>query len=319
MEIKKRMKKISLVLSIIFMVAIITSCGNTGKFSTETPVTAQATTIKSAFPIIIKDSYDREVKIEKEPQRIVSLAPNITETVFALERGDRLVGRTEYCDYPAEAAKIESVGTLKTPSIEKIASLKPDLVIASTHFNKDILKKLEELNITTVVLYGEENFDGVYETITKIGSILDSEEKALAVIGEMKKKVDMVAKKVQGKDKPSVYYVVGYGKQGDYTPGGNTFISQLIAMAGGKNAADDIEGWKYSLEKLIEKNPELMVCPSDGGFKQGLETTNGYKDLDAVKNGKLYEFDANLVNRQGPRLADGLVELAKIIHPEAMK
>jgi len=310
------MKKIIIVLTTIFLITGIISCGTAQK---ATPKATVTTDNNSIFPMTIKDSYDREVRIEKEPLKIVSLAPNITETIFAIERGDRLVGRTDYCDYPAEAAKIESIGSLQTPSIEKIAGLKPDLVIASTHFSKDTLKKLEELGITTVILYGEENFDGAYETISKVGQILNSEKKTDSIIADMKLKVAKVKKNVEGKDKPSVYYVVGYGKSGDYTAGKKTFIGQLIEMAGAKNAADDIDQWKYSLEKLIEKNPDIMICPVNVGYKQGLESTNGYKNLIAVIEGKLYEFDQNLIERQGPRLADGLVEMAKIIHPEAMK
>lgn len=328
------MNRILKLLTVVFLIVSLTACGNvkdaaqntTGINSAastiETSVASQTaatdtTAKKTNYPMTIKDSYDREVVIDKQPQRVISIAPNITETIFALEAESVLVGRTEYCDYPPETSKIESVGTIQEPSIEKIAELKPDLVIASTHFSKDTLTKLEELKIPTVVLYGEESFEGVYETISKVGNILNSNEKAELLILDMKKKVEDVKKAVEGKDKPKVYYVIGYGKSGDYTAGNNTFIGQLLEMAGAENAAADVTDWKYSLERLIEKNPEIMICPSVGGYKQGLEATNGYKDLDAVKNKKLYEIDENLINRQGVRLADGLVELAKIIHPEA--
>jgi iron complex transport system substrate-binding protein len=106
---------------------------------------------------------------------------------------------------------------------------------------------------------------------------------------------------------------------GDFTAGKGTFIGKMIEMAGGKNAADDVEGWSYSLEKLVEKNPDIMICSMYYDTKKGIQSTNGYKDLDAVKNGKLFEIDNNLLDRQGPRLADGLVELAKIIHPESFR
>ena len=310
-----KMKKLMLALLVLLVISSITACGTTPKAALNTTETTEG----SIFPMTIRDSYDREVRIEKEPQRIIALAPNITEIMFALGREDQLVGRTDYCDYPSEVSKIASIGSLQTPSIEKIATLKPDLVIASTHFSKDTLKKLEELKIPTVVLYGDEDFEGVYETISKAGKILNAEKNAEIIIGDMKKKVDTVTKNVEGKDKPSVYYVIGYGKSGDYTAGKNTFIGQLIKMAGAKNVADDVDEWKYSLEKLIEKNPDIMICSLDGGVKQGLESTNGYKDLKAVEDGKLYAFNTNLIDRQGPRLADGLVELAKIIHPEALK
>ncbi len=329
------MNRILRFLTVVFLIFSLAACGNvkdsaqnttevnsvssTIETSVASEKAADTTVQKTVFPMTIKDSYDREVIIEKEPQRVISIAPNITETIFALEAESILVGRTEYCDYPPDTSKIESVGTLKEPSIEKIAELQPDLVIASTHFSKDTLTKLEELKIPTVILYGEESFEGVYETISMVGNVINSNEKAELLISDMKKKVEGVKKAVEGKDKPTVYYVIGYGKSGDYTAGNNTFIGQLLEMAGADNAAADVTDWKYSLERLIEKNPEIMICPSVGGYKQGLETTNGYKDLDAVKNKKLYEIDENLINRQGVRLADGLVELAKIIHPEAFK
>ncbi|QNU67081.1 ABC transporter substrate-binding protein [Ruminiclostridium herbifermentans] len=330
------MNRILKVLTVLLIIFSLTACGNikdTEQNSTmansegstiEASVASKTAEIESAmhktiFPMTIKDSYDRELILDKQPQRVISIAPNITETIFALEAESMLVGRTEYCDYPPETSKIESVGSIQEPSIEKIVELKPDLVLASTHFSKDTLTKLEELRIPTVVLYGEESFEGVYETIFKVGNILNSNEKAERLVAEMKKKVEGVKKAIEGKDRPSVYYVIGYGKSGDYTAGSNTFIGQLLEMAGAENAAADVTDWKYSLERLIEKNPDIMICPSVGGYKQGLETTNGYKDLDAVKNKRLYEIDENLITRQGARLADGLVELAKIIHPEAFK
>ncbi|PYG89075.1 iron complex transport system substrate-binding protein [Ruminiclostridium sufflavum DSM 19573] len=325
------MKRIINLLAVLFFVVSLAACGNINDTALNTAEMSQAgsvtntsaasgTTVQNArYPMTIKDSYDREIIIEKEPQRIVSVAPNITETIFALEGGTGLVGRTDYCDYPAEASKIESVGTLQEPSIEKIAELKPDLVIASTHFSEDTLAKLEGLKIPTVVLYGEESFDGVYATISSVGKIINKEEKAKSLIAGMKEKTENVKKSVEGRDKPSVYYVISYGKSGDYTAGKDTFIGQLLETAGAENAAADVADWKYSLERLIEKNPDIMICPSIGGYKQGLEATNGYKDLSAVKNNKLFEIDENLINRQGPRLAEGLVELAKIIHPEAFR
>lgn len=271
------------------------------------------------YPITIKDSYEREVVIEKEPEKVISIAPNITETIYALKRSEKLIGRTDFCDYPENVMQVASIGSLTEPNIEKITELKPDLVIASTHFKKEVLQKLEEMNIKVVVLYGEESFEGVYETIEKVGTVLNALDEANKVVEEMKAKVQDVLSKVKDKDKPNVYYVVGFGQYGDYTAGKDTFISRIIEMAGGKNAADDVIGWKYSLEKLVEKNPDILICSKYYNAKDGIKSTNGYKDLTAVKNDGLHEIDNNMIDRQGPRLADGLVEMAKIIHPEAFK
>ncbi len=193
------------------------------------------------YPLMIEDSYGRKVTINKEPMRVISIAPNITETIFALGQGEKLVGRTDYCEYPEAAKEIESIGSLQSPNIEKILSLNPDLVIASTHFKKDVLEKLEELDLKVMVLYGEESFQGVYQVIEKLGTVLNAKEEADKVIANMK-------------------HVVGFGESGDYTAGRGTFIGEMIKMAGGKNAADDVKGWKYSLERLVEKDPDILIC-----------------------------------------------------------
>lgn len=270
---------------------------------------------KATYPINVVDSYDREVKIESEPMRIISIAPSITETIFALGAGDKLIGRTDYCNYPQEVKDIESIGSLQEPSIEKIVDLKPDLVIASTHFKEDVLKKLEEADVKVVVLYGEESFEGVYEVIEKVGQVLDKKDAADSLVSNMKSRVDNVIDRVKDLEKKDVYYVVGFGEYGDFTAGGDTFIGNMIEMAGGKNAADDVKGWKYSLENLVEKDPDILICSMYGDTKDKLVNANGYKELTAVKEGRLYEIDKNLLELQGPRLVDGLEALAEIIHP----
>ncbi len=309
--------------SLFFVLAILIVFSFTGcagnNVSNNNTIIKNSEEVSDVFPMTVLDSYGRQVKLNKEPQKVISVAPNITEIIFALGKSKSLIGRTEYCDYPEEAKGITSIGSLKEPSIEKIAELRPDLVIASTHFQKETLQKLEELGIKVVVFYGEESFEGVYGTIEKVGTVLNAKEKAVGLVSEMKAKVKNVLDKVNGKSHPSVYYVVSFGKSGDYTAGKDTFIGKMIEMSGGKNAADDAKGWSYSLEKLMEKNPEIMICPKYYDTKKGIESANGYKDLDAVKKGSLFEIDNNLLDRQGPRLAEGLTELAKIIHPEAFK
>lgn len=262
------------------------------------------------------DSYHRVITIAQEPSRVVSLAPGITEIIFALGKGKTLVGRTDYCDYPEEAGGIESVGNIMNPSIEKIVELNPDIVIASTHFQKTVLKKLEDLGVKVAVLYGEENFDGVYDTIRQVGKILNSNEKAAQVITAMQKKVTYITSAVEHGRKPKVFYIVFYGDGGFYTAGQGTFIGNMLTLAGGDNAAADSKGWQYSIEKLVEKDPEFLICSKFYHTKSVLERTPGLKDVQAVKEGRLLEIDHNLLDRQGPRLAEGLETLARLLHPE---
>ena len=133
----------------------------------------------------------------------------------------------------------------------------------------------------------------------------------------MKTTVNSVINAVKGKEKPSVYYVIGFGEYGDFTAGGDTFIHQIITMAGGNNIASDIEGWSFSLEMIVDSDPDILVCSKFWDSKESILITNGYKDLKAVQNGSLFEIDNNMLDRQGPRLAEGLKALAKIIHPDA--
>lgn len=308
-------KKILLIAVSVLMIFVMTACG--GNNNVPGGDKNGELNEKVQYPLTVKDSFDREIILDNEPQRVISVAPNITETIFALRKQDKLVGRTDFCDYPEAALSIEPIGSLQLPNIEKIVELKPDVVIASTHFQKEVLHKLEEVNIKVAVLYGEESFEGVYDTIRKVGILLNAEDKAEEVVSGMKGKVELAKSKVEGLDTPDVYYVISYGEFGDYTAGRDTFIARIIQMAGGKNAADDVEGWKYNLERLLEKDPDILICSKYFETKAGIQNTSGYKDLSAVKNGKLFEIDNNMLDRQGPRLADGLLEMAKIIHPDA--
>ncbi|KHO39821.1 ABC transporter substrate-binding protein [Clostridium tetani] len=310
-------KRLSLLLLSVFLTFSIVACSSSNN-KDENKNTSN-TSENTAYPLKIKDSFGREVTIEKEPSKVVSLGPNVTETIFALGKGKKVIGRTEYCDFPKEAEKINTIGTLQSPNIEKIVELKPDVVIASTHAKKENLDKLNQLGITTIALYGEEDFEGAYDVISSIGKVLNSNKEANAIVNNMKKKVNFVKEKVKEKDTPSVYYVIGFGKGGDFTPGKDTFLHKLITLAGAKNAGEDAVNWKYSLEKLIEKNPDIIICSKYFDAKKGLQGTTGYTDLKAVKNNKLFEIDNNMLDRQGPRLADGLEKLAKLIHPDAFK
>ena len=264
----------------------------------------------------LEDAYHRMIAIDTIPSRVVSVAPNITEIVFALGEGKRLVGRTDYCDHPAEAASIESIGNITEPSIEKVVSLNPDIVIASTHFQKDTLDKLEDLGIKVAILKGEESFEGLYDLILQVGQVLHSRRRAAELVLDLQKKVADITLKVEKAPKLTVFYLIFYGDFGFYTAGQDTFIGNMITMAGGDNVASDSKGWQYSIEKLVEKDPDILICSKFYNAKEMLEKTPGFKELTAVRDGKLLEIDHNLLDRQGPRLVEGLETLARLLHPE---
>jgi iron complex transport system substrate-binding protein len=310
-------KKVALLFLSIFMVSsLLTGCTST---TTNTEKTENTT--NTTYPLEFTDAYDRKVILDKKPERIVSLSPNMTETVSALDSLDRLVGRTDYCDYPVDVKNIESIGDITDPNIEKIVELKPDVVLASSLTKKEVIDKIEQLGINVVVIIEQENFDGAYTLIEKVGQVIDKNEDATKVIEGMKDKIDEVETKVKdAKTNPKIYYVVGFGQYGDYTATGETFISTAIEKSGGLNIAKDVTGWKYSLESIVENDPDIIICPiNPEKLKSEFVQTNGYKDLRAVKEGKVFEVDNSKLDRQGPRLAEGLEELAKAIHPELFK
>ncbi|WP_350342818.1 ABC transporter substrate-binding protein [Proteinivorax tanatarense] len=271
------------------------------------------------FPLTITDSYDNEVTLEEKPERIITVAPSITETIFALGQEDYLVGRTDFCDYPNEVGQIESIGTLQEPNIEKIVELEPDVVVASTHFSEDVYNKLTELDIKVVLLNPQDSFEGVYHVIEKLGKILDANKEAEELVSEMEETIEQVTEKVQDQPNPRIYYVVGYGEHGDFTAGGDTFINEIIEMVSAENVASEIEGWNYSLERLVEQDPDMLIVSKHNNAKEGIMEASGYKELTAVKEERVYEIDNNLLDRQGPRIAEGLKQLAKIVHPDVFK
>lgn len=317
--------KVALLLAMIMLVMGLAGCGEkandstlveTGAIVPEENSGEAASVADTIYPLDFTDSYGNVVTIEAEPERIVSVAPNMTEMLFELGVGDRVVGRTDYCDYPAETVNIQSVGAIDKPDLEKIISLEPDVVIATT-FTEEGIAKLGEADIPVVVLHEDTNINGVYVLLADLGVIVNKNQKAAELILDMKTIVADVHDKINDRPKPAVYYVVGYGEYGDYTAGGDTFVGGMIELAGGDNIAKDITGWNISLEKIIESDPDIIII-SEWMMDDFVNAPN-YCELSAVKSGKVYTVDVNMLERQGYRNGQGILELAKIFHPEAFQ
>lgn len=267
------------------------------------------------YPLTLTGTDGEEVTIESEPEKIVSMGPNMTEILYAIGAGDKLAGRTDYCDYPSEVLDVPSVGTISDADIEAILALEPDLVLASTHFSDDSIAQLEKAGVPVLYLYDENDVNGVYDMIETIGQAVNCNAQAAQTVELMQGKLDYVADKLEGTEAQSVYYVVGYGEYGDYTAGGDTFINGILELAGGDNIASDVEGWSYSSETLLEKDPSNIIIPEYALGDFG--TSEPYSELTAVKDGNVYAVDNNMLDRQGPRNADAVVTIAQILHPEA--
>lgn len=292
------MKQIKLLLLLVVSTSIFSlNNGENVELSTE------------SYPITLEDSKGRIVTIEKRPSTIISVAPNITEIIYSLGGGDLLVGRSDFCDYPEETSNVPSVGTLFEPNIEKMVELNPEVIIAGTHFQKEIVDKLEETGIKVVIVQEEDSIEGVYSAIETIGLIIDRRDEAKNEVDSIK---NTLINLKEVKNSPRVYYVVGFGEYGDYTAGGDTYINELIETAGGINVASDSVGWTYSLEKIIEHNPDIVICSKYYGTPDSLKEAIGYKDLPAILEGRLYPIDNNVIDRPGPRLSEGLILLNDI-------
>ncbi|MFQ3620286.1 MAG: ABC transporter substrate-binding protein [Spirochaetales bacterium] len=266
---------------------------------------------------VVYDSYQRPVQLSRVPERIVSCAPNLTEILFFIGEGKRLVGRTDWCNWPEEVTQLPSVGGLQDPSIEKILSLQPDLVVASTHFQKETLQMLETLRIPVFVGVVHREYAEVYELIIKVGTLVQQEEKARRKARELAEQVEALRTLTEPlSPKPTVYYMISFGDEGDYTAGKDTHISQLIRWAGGINIADDIVGWQYSREALLLKNPNIILVGKGRRAVEQLKALSPYRNLKAVKEGRVYEINNDLLDRMGPRNLEGLRELVRLFHPE---
>lgn len=260
------------------------------------------------------DSYGREIKISNltKVQRIISVAPSMTELFFLLDNGQSLIARSNYCDYPPEARELPSIGTIIEPNIEYILALQPDLVVASDHFTKENVSKLEQFNIPVYIGKQGENLEDFYNIINDMGQLINKKERAAGLITEMKTQISEINKRVQSlNNHPKVYYMISFGESGDYTAGKDTFIANLIRIAGGINIADDANGWAYSREKLFAGNPDLILI-SYKEMETSLKNDHTYSKLRAVQNNKVYTLTAGTMERPSLRNIDALLELEKL-------
>jgi len=265
------------------------------------------------------DAVGREVSIPTSPCRIVSLAPNITETLFALGLDELIVGVTRFCNYPREAASKEKVGGLINPSLEKIVSLRPDLIIGTADGNrKETIGRLERIGLPVYVV-NPGNFDEILEMILSIGKITGRGHEAIRLVDSLRGRIERVALLTKNAERPKVFFQVGAGTL--ITAGKGTFTDMLIKLAGGRNIAGDatIRYPRLSIEEILFKNPDIIIVSSERGGPLApsvKESWKLWKDISAVKKGTIHLIDPDLVSRPAPRIVKGLETMARIIHPE---
>ena len=269
-----------------------------------------------SYPVTITDSTGTSITFDKEPQRIVSCAPSNTEIIFALGKGDKLVGVTNYADYPEEAKKIEKIGKMSPLNAEKILSLKPDVVFCYGGFQLKEALKIRDLGLK-VIIFEPKTVEETLKTISVIGDILNAKAKAEEILNDFNKRLTVISSRVKDiplEKRPKVF--IGSMYEPIYSPGKGTFLDELIKIAGGRNIITT-NGWsKISPEFVVKANPDIVVIPvgvmsmtNIDEAKKKLSQKEVYKNLKATKEGKIFFIDENLVFRPGPRLIEGIEKL----------
>lgn len=310
------------------LIALLTACAPataTEVPQTQAPATEEvvATEEPVSTALTFTDGLGREVTLEGPAQRIVTLAPSLTELLFAVGAGDQIVGRDDFSDFPAEAADITSIGsTYGALNTEAILALEPDLVLAAEVNTPEQVKALEDLGVTVYYLKNPITFDELYDQVRWAGAITGHEEEANALAESLSARVDAVAEAVSTlEEKPTVFYEIdGTDTSKPWTTGPGTFMDTMITMAGGINIGGVLSEpyAQMSVEEIVLQDPDFIILGDTlfGVTIESIAERAGWADLTAVQENKIFAFDDNLASRPGPRLVDGLEELLKILHPE---
>jgi iron complex transport system substrate-binding protein len=276
----------------------------------------------NSFAATFTDEVGRKLEAQGSPQRIVSVAPSVTETLFALGLGDRLVGVSSYCQFPSEALKKEKVGGYINPSLEKIVALRPDLVIGIAEGDlKTFVDKLAKLKIP-VYITNPKNVSEVITSMQHIGEVTYSVQSAQRVTQAMKERIQAIRTKVQGRPHPRVLHVLNFEPL--ISAGKGTFVDDLIRLGGGRNIAETAQGKypRFSLEEVLAVDPEVIILASmrsDDPLTEQRRWWERWKTITAVRQGRIHVLNSDLIHRPSPRIVDGLEQVARAIHPEAFK
>lgn len=252
----------------------------------------------AGFFLQITDSYNRTVTLDKEPVRIVSLSPAITEMIFLLDSQDKLVAVSEFCKFPPETDKIPKTGALIQINIEKLISFNPDLVLIGSIISKEDVEKIEKSGLKIIAIKEENEISGIYKALTQLGKILNQQQKAEKKIVELKNELSKISID-HSRTKKSVYYVVGFGPGGDFTAPANSHIHDIIIKAGGRNVGDKISSWSVSREYLFKENPDFIFVRKEDFHT--FVSTYPYSELKAVKNKQTFPIESGWIDVISPR------------------
>lgn len=266
------------------------------------------------------DEAGRKVRVPKQINRIVSLAPNLTEIVYAVGAGNRLVGDTEYCDYPAAAKSVAKIGDTMHPSIERIIALRPQLVLVSTASQLEAFTKQLDQQKIAVYVTNPGSVEEIFHSIQTLGDILDTQAQATALVSELRKRADAVEAAIKPVKALKVFYQVA--GEPLYTIGREAYLTDLVRRAGGVSVTADVPGAfpRFSDEAALAARPEAIILPTGGSMGSANSTVAPpLSNSPAVLSNRVYKINDDHLSRPGPRLIDGLEEMARALHPEAFR
>jgi len=242
-----------------------------------------------------EDSYHRHVQLDTAPQRIVSISPAITEVMFLVGAQDKLVGVSDFCNYPPETEKITKIGGMHNINFEQLLSLHPDVVLIGSMISQKDVDAIEKMGIPVICIVEESSLEGMAEMMEVVGKITQCEGKGNAEAAKWRERIaELRGNAPNPADRKCVYYVVGFGDGGDFTAPKNTHIQEIIELAGGRNAGDSLTGWNISREYLFKVNPDIIVVRKED--RDAFVSRHPYTQLDAVKNGKVYPIESGWID-----------------------
>ncbi|MGD6818816.1 ABC transporter substrate-binding protein [Metabacillus sp. 113a] len=317
-------KLLSILSTVLLSAGVLAGCGSQSAAPEKQEEKQAAVKEEAEFPLKLTDASDTDVTIEKEPEKIVSLIPSNTEILFSMDLGDKVVGVTENDNFPEEAMKKEKVGGMDF-NVEKIIGLEPDLVLAhesGAHNSAEGLKQLRDAGIDVVVVNDAQSFEQVYESMEMIGKAAGELEKSKEMAAGMKEEIASIKEKassISEDDKKSVFVEVSPSPE-IYTAGKDTFMNDILMTVGAKNAAADQSGWpKMSEEAIVKLNPDVIVTTYGYYSPNPIDQVTGREGWDsvtAVKEKAVFDVHSDKVTRPGPRLVEGVEELANAIYPD---
>ncbi|MBO0601092.1 ABC transporter substrate-binding protein [Sporosarcina sp. E16_3] len=317
------MKKIwHLGLTAFLAVFLLAACGTATTEKPEVAGTPKVEEVKADFPITLTDAVGNEITLKTAPATIVSMMPSNTEILFELGLAAEVVGVNDYDDYPAEALGKEKIGGMEF-NVEKIVSMNPEIVFAHESglgSGEAGLQQIRDAGITVFVVKNAANFEETYTTIETIGQATGKTVEAEKIITDMKAKVEEVLAKTATVEKKKTVFVETSPAPEIYTPGKNTFMDQMLEMIGAENIAADQEGWfMMDPEEIVNRNPDVIIVLYDyiETAVADVYARPGFDSITAIKEKAVIQVDENTTSRTGPRLAEGLEEIAKAIYPEA--